>query len=420
MSRQRLRPSLAEASFIACPHCAGTGHVRSTENAAIHVLRGIEEEGGKRRAAEILVHVATPIALYLLNHKRERLQEIEQRYGMRAIVAADDAQTGSDYRIDRTRARAEGEFVPVAAPAGLPPLSASAHMEAEDEDLVRNEDESDETPAAPPTASPGPTSARAETADETAEGGKRRRRRRRRGRREDGSPSQPGDADGDDGDSEGEDAAYDDAIAAEPNEETEASAPAEEPASDAPAEGDDDGKNRRRGRRGGRRKRRDGTEGDLLPIAEPDAEQPALPPVPVYVGPTPANPFGGEVFDIFDVLEQAEQRAAASVHVVEPQAHPQPVAEPEPVAEVAPLAAEPEPVMAVVEAAPEPVVDAEPEPKPAPEPVVVAEIAPGPEPEPVPEPEPELVLEPVAGAAIQPVVIGEAPPVEKKRGWWRR
>ena len=77
MSRQRLRPSLAEASFILCPHCGGTGHVRSTENAAIHVLRGIEDEGSKRRAAEIVVYMATPIALYILNHKRDRLHEIE-------------------------------------------------------------------------------------------------------------------------------------------------------------------------------------------------------------------------------------------------------------------------------------------------------------------------------------------------------
>ena len=65
MSRQRLRPSLAETSFVVCPHCAGTGTVRSTESAALHVLRGIEEEGGKRRAAEIVVHVAGSIALYI-------------------------------------------------------------------------------------------------------------------------------------------------------------------------------------------------------------------------------------------------------------------------------------------------------------------------------------------------------------------
>ncbi len=63
MSRQRLRPSLAETSFIPCPHCGGIGHVRSTESAAIHVLRGIEDEGAKRRAAEIVVHAAPAVAL---------------------------------------------------------------------------------------------------------------------------------------------------------------------------------------------------------------------------------------------------------------------------------------------------------------------------------------------------------------------
>ena len=226
MSRQRLRPSLAEASFIACPHCGGTGHVRSTENAAIHVLRGIEEEGGKRRAAEIVVYVGTPIALYLLNHKRDRLQEIEQRYGMRVIIAADDAQTGTDFRIDRVRARAEGEYVAAPSPAGLPPLLASAHLEADEEDAAAMEDENDEAP--PPAPAPAP--ARAETAEEAADQGKRRRRRRRRGgKREDGSPSQPGDADDDAEDAGdeaegsdspvGEDAATADAPAAADSEE---------------------------------------------------------------------------------------------------------------------------------------------------------------------------------------------------------
>ena len=430
MSRQRLRPSLAEASFIACPHCGGTGHVRSTENAAIHVLRGIEEEGGKRRAAEVVVYVATAIALYLLNHKRERLQEIEARYGMRVMVAADDTQTGSAFRIDRVRARAEGEYIPAPSPAGLPPLSASAHMEADDDELPPPvEDEDDETPA------PAAPAARAETAEEVDERGRKRRRRRRRsGRREDGSPSQAGDAESGD-ETEGEDGGtIEDAIAAEigthaPTEadpDVEAAPVGEEPAAEAAPEatdGDDDGKGRRRGRRGGRRKRRDGTEGDLLAAAEPDAEQPELPPAPVYVapayaGPTPANPFGGEVFDIFDVLEQAEQRAAAAVHTVAPQAvaepEPEPSVEPETVVE--PVAVvEPEPVLELAPA-PEPVAEIapapEPEPAPAePEPVVVA--APVPEPEPVRE-------EPVSGPAIQPIVIGEAPPAEKKRGWWRR
>ncbi len=113
MSRQRLRPSLAETSFIACPHCGGMGHVRSTESAAIHVLRGIEEEGAKRRAAEIVVYAAPQVALYILNHKRERLDEIEQRYGMRVLCLGDDGQMTSQFRIERVRAQVVAE-VPVA------------------------------------------------------------------------------------------------------------------------------------------------------------------------------------------------------------------------------------------------------------------------------------------------------------------
>ena len=73
MSRQRLRPSLAETSFVVCPHCGGTWSRALTESAAIHVLRAIEEEGGKGRAALIMVFVASSIALYLLNTKRDRL-----------------------------------------------------------------------------------------------------------------------------------------------------------------------------------------------------------------------------------------------------------------------------------------------------------------------------------------------------------
>src|SRR5262249_20479187 len=71
LSRQRLRPSLVEASTQPCPHCNGTGHIRSTESTALHVLRAIEDEGIRRRSAEICVYVPTTIALYILNQKRE-------------------------------------------------------------------------------------------------------------------------------------------------------------------------------------------------------------------------------------------------------------------------------------------------------------------------------------------------------------
>ncbi|WP_270938777.1 Rne/Rng family ribonuclease, partial [Falsiroseomonas oryzae] len=105
MSRQRLRPSLVEHAFIACPHCQGRGLVRSVESSGLAVLRAIEEEGGKRRAAEIVVHVATPIAFWLLNRKRDRLAMIEERFGMSVLFQADDTLVPPALRIERTRAQ---------------------------------------------------------------------------------------------------------------------------------------------------------------------------------------------------------------------------------------------------------------------------------------------------------------------------
>ncbi|MGE0724012.1 MAG: Rne/Rng family ribonuclease, partial [Alphaproteobacteria bacterium] len=75
LSRQRLRPSIFETSTQPCPHCGGTGHIRSIESTALHVLRAIEEEGLRRRSAEIRVSVPTGVALYILNQKRAALTE---------------------------------------------------------------------------------------------------------------------------------------------------------------------------------------------------------------------------------------------------------------------------------------------------------------------------------------------------------
>ncbi|MGH6988283.1 MAG: Rne/Rng family ribonuclease, partial [Stellaceae bacterium] len=104
LSRQRLRPSILEASTEPCPHCGGTGHVRSTESTALHILRAIEEEGMHRRSAEIGVAVPTGIALYLLNQKRAALAQAEQRYGFRLTVDRDDSMMPPAFRLDRVRA----------------------------------------------------------------------------------------------------------------------------------------------------------------------------------------------------------------------------------------------------------------------------------------------------------------------------
>lgn len=101
LSRQRLRPSLIEASMRRCPHCGGSGHIRSTESSSLHVLRAIEEEGMRRRSREISLFVPTEVALYVLNHKRTALAEIESRYDFTVSINADDSLVPPDMRLER-------------------------------------------------------------------------------------------------------------------------------------------------------------------------------------------------------------------------------------------------------------------------------------------------------------------------------
>ncbi len=415
MSRQRLRPSLAETSFIACPHCGGTGHVRSTESAAIHVLRGIEEEGAKRRAAEIVVYASPPVALYILNHKRDRLGEIETRYGMRVMCLGDDAQMASQFRIDRVRAQVPGEGpAAITQDVALPPPPAM-EVEFEEADEVLVADDEDEVAEA---ANDAVRAEAGETAEEAEKRRRRRRRRRRGGRREETAPASTAQA-----------VAPDASGAAE-------ATPAE--AAETHVEGvpehaetaENEHHGRRRGRRGGRRRRHE--DGEMPPHAAPGADQPDLP--PVYTGPTPANPFGGQAFDIFDVMEQAE--AATSVPAIA--AAPEITTEPEPVAGL-----EPENAPAAVQAEPShgetavPHVEAErphveavaptAEPEPAPPAVEASHVEPAAAPAEAAAPEQDPVPlvaanDAVAEPAIKPIIVGagETAVVEKKRGWWRR
>jgi ribonuclease E len=238
-----------------------------------------------------------------------------------------------------------------------------------------------------------------------------------------------------------------------------------EPVGEAPAEGgeiataDDDLRNRRRGRRGGRRRPRRENEGELSPLAVPGADQPEL--QPVYAGPTPADPFGGRAFDIFDVMDQAERAAESrpvprtgSTEEIVNNAAPEPESpsteainaevtnseapetEPEavtgatvsePPVPSADIGQEPEVTEAIQ---PELEISNHPAPEPAGEPMLAhataqatetwAAIDEPPAHEPVadvaiPEPPPPEPL-------VKPILVGAdaEPPVEKKRGWWRR
>ncbi len=104
LSRQRLRPSLIEANFRVCSHCSGSGLVRSTESAAVHSLRILEEEGVRQRSSEVTITVHSDVALYLLNYKRDMLASIESRYNLKIYVLGDDSLVPPNANIDRVKA----------------------------------------------------------------------------------------------------------------------------------------------------------------------------------------------------------------------------------------------------------------------------------------------------------------------------
>ena len=107
LSRQRLRPSLLEAHTQMCPVCNGTGVMRSTESTSMAILRELEEEGLRKRAREVTVTTQTDVALYLLNQKRDSLQDLESRYGFKVLVLADSSLAASEHEI--THVRHDGE-----------------------------------------------------------------------------------------------------------------------------------------------------------------------------------------------------------------------------------------------------------------------------------------------------------------------
>ena len=65
MSRQRLRPGMIEATTQNCPHCHGTGLIRSEENLALSIIRQIEDEGVRGRSKEVVVNC--PVSLYFVS-----------------------------------------------------------------------------------------------------------------------------------------------------------------------------------------------------------------------------------------------------------------------------------------------------------------------------------------------------------------
>ncbi len=86
LSRQRLQPSLGETSYITCPRCSGTGHVRSTESFALHLLRMLQEESMKENTGAVHVQIPVDVATFLLNEKRHDILSIEARHRVEVVL----------------------------------------------------------------------------------------------------------------------------------------------------------------------------------------------------------------------------------------------------------------------------------------------------------------------------------------------
>jgi len=103
MSRQRLRPSLGESSYLVCPRCSGIGNIRSVESLALAILRIIGEEARKERTAKVVAQLPVEVATYLLNEKRDWVQDVESRHDTQVIMVANPALETPHYQVRRVR-----------------------------------------------------------------------------------------------------------------------------------------------------------------------------------------------------------------------------------------------------------------------------------------------------------------------------
>jgi ribonuclease E len=307
MSRQRIRQGVLESSTEICPTCGGTGHMRSVSSVALHLLRALEEQLLKSAANDLVVRTRPDTALYLLNHKRAHLRDLEGRFGVAIIVESDTTIIGQQYFTVEKGGAASGVANPALARPGSE-LPVDAFDEADD--LVEDEDDQEDAEAVTTENADG---------DEEQPGGENGRRRRRRGRRG-GRGRERRDQPNRDPlrtDAEGaEDLQSEDRAAMQPMPEDEGAHEEQHTDENGAAQNGDERKRRRRGRRGGRRNRRDrfpdgeqraenGSDNgngnfmpsaeyeeiDTTPQAEPRTAQPETPVAqPEERAPLPENP----------------------------------------------------------------------------------------------------------------------------------
>ncbi len=453
MSRQRLRTGVLEASTRACPHCEGTGLVRTASSAGLSALRMIEDEAARGRGSLITLRASQEATIYVLNRKRADIAEIEDRYGVQVEIIPDREEEGARMSVE----------VSGPPPAYAPKIEALIEEDYDDvpEEIEDEEEEIVEEAEEQPRREGGRRpEGREERSDDEGEGrGRGRGRRRRRGRR--GRKDENGDVVQDD--EVQQDAGEPDADTTDAELDAgESDAVDTDSAEFAGEQPQGEGRRRRgrRGRRGGRRQTEgtnEGTQGEgdapvsaedadgepveLEPIAEAgdagpvttglDAPAPVVveDAAPVEAPKTRRRPRARAAAPAVEPTVEAPVETAAPV-VEAPAAEAEPAAKPKRTRKKAAPAAEVPAEAAPVEAAPAEAAATEEKPKrrrtrkPAATDAAPAETiaAPAPAAEPTPQPEATLAVAQDGTAPADDAENGQDGDGgdTPRRGWWQR
>ena len=368
MSRQRLRTGVLEASTKACPHCEGTGLMRTDSSAGLSALRIIEDEAARGRGDKILLRAGSEAAIYVLNKKRGELAEIEDRYGVTVEIAIEEMFEGARMTVESSGPRPQ----PKERPA-VPPIIVE-----EEDDYLPEESEEVEGEE---------IEARSER-DEDGEGGRRRRRRRRRGGRGRRRDAEAGE------------------IGEELPESADETPEAEELGAEEQAEdlaAGEDGEKKSRRRRGGRGRRGKGETVETEAEPEIVPGEPPMADLPIAEEPAPAEVEAGAG----EEKPKARRRPRARKKIEDVAGKAEPVAEPAgaPASELERAAEE--------------------KPKRKPRARKKADEATGAASAPEAPTEEEAPVEPKPrakknAAALTPEPSNEDVPTEPRRGWWQR
>jgi ribonuclease E len=181
MSRQRLRTGMLEGSTSQCPHCQGTGIVRSTESVALAVIRGLEDALMSGQPSSLVATTTAMVALYLLNNKRQFILDMEARHGITVTVQASDRLQGANFTIERVATPARSTRRPERSAA----VSMDWGFDGESEGEAAQAPDSEEAEPAEAGADENGSEVR------DGDGRRSRRRRRRRGRRDERDDREP-------------------------------------------------------------------------------------------------------------------------------------------------------------------------------------------------------------------------------------